>query len=46
MTFWLFVFAVVLGVCGLVEDRDIVVLAGASLAASAVAINRFAVRDH
>ena len=40
MTFWLFVFGVVLAVYGLADDRDVVVLAGAFLTASAVAINR------
>ena len=41
VTFWLFVFGVVLAVYGLADDRDVVVLAGAFLTASAVAINRF-----
>ena len=40
MTFWLFVFGVILAVYGLADDRDVVVLAGALLTASAVAINR------
>ena len=40
MTFWLFVFGVVLAVYGLADDRDVVVLAGAFVTASAVAINR------
>ena len=40
VTFWLFVFGVVLAVYGLADDRDVVVLAGAFVTASAVAINR------
>jgi hypothetical protein len=41
VTFLLFVFGVVLAWYGLADDRDVVVLAGALLAAAAVAINRF-----
>ena|GEM_PF-5513198 len=40
MTFLLFVFGVILAVYGLVEHRDVVVLTGAFLAASAVALSR------
>ncbi len=40
MTALLFVFGVVLAVYGLADDRDVVVLAGAFLAASSVALNR------
>ncbi len=40
MTVVLFVFAVVLAVYGLVDQRDVVVVSGAILAVSAVALNR------